>query len=203
METTMTKLKDLATVTVESAFRLFPVDTERYELYVAVGRHVMNPSDEGCMKTFPITGSHTINEWFLATIENVNCLADAFVRVSAELPGLPAIVYDRARRVTATISNSYDDLVFCPTELLGAPVERVVHELWRCIYGRMVTTHGFSPDLISTLAEGREYREAWALSPGFACGLASARSKAKSLRAAEEKELLVLNTVPSDMELQS
>lgn len=143
----MTKIKDLATVTVDNAFRSFPLDKERYELLAALESWYCSCTDvRELLTTCPtLAVNKNVYVWFVSTSENLLNASIAFKRVVAEPEGLPSIVYDRARRVSAVITACYDDLVLDPLELLDEPVESIVDVMWRCIIGRMHTTQGFAP----------------------------------------------------------
>jgi hypothetical protein len=140
METSMTKFKDLATVTVETAFRIFPVDDERYEL-VAVLEDWISTSDD--MSTFRPTHQgprfDAINEFFALTNDNLMSCSAAFLRVcETGYPRfLPLIVEDRARRFSATITENYDWLDCDTRDLCDATLVHCCYQLWRCVIGRL------------------------------------------------------------------
>jgi hypothetical protein len=74
----MTKIKDLATVLTDSAFTYFPIDVERYELYLTLKHWHDNSQNDDCEVTAPISGSHTFYSWFLRTQRSIIVHADSF-----------------------------------------------------------------------------------------------------------------------------
>jgi hypothetical protein len=100
----MTKIKDLVTVQVDSAFSLFPIDSERYELCIAAIDYLRTTYIGGPERPSP-DRDERVKE-FLAQIDsNFNTCASAYVatRIDPEGQYLP-IVLDRAKRCEASLS---------------------------------------------------------------------------------------------------
>lgn len=103
----MTKIKDLVSVTVDSAFVLFPIDIERYELFVAVAWEVQSLLNRGRPTVSPGL-NEGVNSFIRHTNANFSLSARDFTRVMSEGPegNYRPITVDRARRVQASIPNA-------------------------------------------------------------------------------------------------
>lgn len=100
----MSKIKDLVTVTVDTAYRAFPLDKERYELLdvLRVNALAITKYDERC---FPSDCDERVKVFLNGVHENFERGANAFARVAfAGFPrALPNVVEDRAERVRASL----------------------------------------------------------------------------------------------------
>jgi hypothetical protein len=140
----MSKIKDLATVTVDVAFRLFPIDQERYELLACVGNHTLRVYDEQYVSVSD-SGNDAINEFMRQTDANFLSAATAFQRTcSAGFPrNLPTIVEDRSRRFEATVNRSTINGMRATRVLSNKPLWACVAALWEETYREMLLTRGF------------------------------------------------------------
>jgi hypothetical protein len=140
METTMTKIKDLVTVTVDNAFRNFPVDSERYELV----EHVDFIADEllkgNWSRATSPTGSERIM-FFTKTVQDTFALhAMCLARVQTEDPlDLGPVVMDRARRAKASMNPG--DEVYDTLRDLEENVREYWVVLFDCFRDRLVKEH--------------------------------------------------------------
>lgn len=137
----MTKVKDLVTVTVGTAFALFPGEDERYELISALAGYVQAAIINGDER-FPWgTLKLSIREFLQQTAGNFLLGASSYASVRASLDpnSLPAIVRDRARRVQSSIPDS------APIVGTGWEVETLVPDtvlcLWIELFVRLVNSH--------------------------------------------------------------
>jgi hypothetical protein len=130
METTMTKIKDLVTVTVDNVFRLFPVDDERYELVAQVIDVKECLFQGGFSQTAITTDNDRIKMFLSQTLENFAMGASALLRYRLCGPRevLPPIVCDRAKRAALSM-NEYDSEV----DLCETPEENTRLWLW-CLW---------------------------------------------------------------------
>jgi hypothetical protein len=140
----MSKIKDLATVSVNTAFRLFPIDQERYELVVWVENHIQRVYDEQDISVIA-SGNDAINEFLRQTDANFLSAATAFQRTcSAGFPrSLPTIVEDRSRRFEATVNRSTINGMRATRVLSNKPLWACVAALWDETYREMLLTRGF------------------------------------------------------------
>jgi len=114
------KIKDLVAVNVDTAFSLFPIDSERYELIVAVRDIVATP-----LGAAMVTVNHPdtkISEFLMQVYKNFSLGAEAVQKTwhSGEA-NVSAITLDRAQRCEASYSswfwfnldfNGYSDTPF-------------------------------------------------------------------------------------------
>jgi hypothetical protein len=100
----MTKIKDLVTVHVDTAYRLFPIDAERYELCVVIGTAI---------RTFKDPSSYTfehrdprVKEFLQQTQSNflLGCQSMYSAWIACD-PRCTDIVFDRARRCEASLAS--------------------------------------------------------------------------------------------------
>lgn len=104
----MTKIRDLVTVSVDNVFRMFPVDSERYDLIVGCGLLVALISDGKFGKFFTAVRdsrvkTHLWGVWGNADLGAVSWLRVTYPAYYGEV--LPFIVHDRARRFIASFSD--------------------------------------------------------------------------------------------------
>jgi hypothetical protein len=144
----MTKVKDLATVNVDNAFLLFPVDKERYELFVRVRDWV----SDGVR---PIDLLHEadevwrVKEWYSYVHKNLTEAALAFRQIYVCKHNLlNGITVDRARRVQATLLNYHYGHMQMVEYYSRASTSIVVQALWEVVVHRMGTTPGFLSTVI-------------------------------------------------------
>lgn len=145
METTLTKIKDLAHVTVDSAFRHVPIDEERYELFAALGLWLADVQEDSILTTVPTFCNTSFTEWFTSSTEVLLTAVLAFKRESStESPEeLPAIVRDRSLRVVYTLTGFADSELRFRHFPEDESCESMVLRLWRIIHNRMRTEPGF------------------------------------------------------------
>jgi len=138
----MTKIKDLVTVTVDNVFRNFPVDSERYELVgLVVGMNEVSRYNDELPK-IPTTIQDERMKLFLEqTLGNFIQGALAMIRVKAatQRDALPLIVYDRARRCSASFGEGYGGL--CGELFSHDYVEDIVQDLWSNFLDELVEQH--------------------------------------------------------------
>lgn len=107
----MYKVKDLATICVDNAFRTFPVDAERYELLVSVENWVRSLNEDNspflAFETVPVAcASGPCFEFFVATLEHAFLGASALKLVltyGEKAVSRPTL--DRARRFSAACAQ--------------------------------------------------------------------------------------------------
>lgn len=101
----MTKIKDLVTVTVDSVFRSFPVDEERYELIVTI-REYLRDRENGLFGMRASDGNY-VYEYLQGMEENLalGAAALALTSFSGYPRDLPAVVEDRAVRCHASLET--------------------------------------------------------------------------------------------------
>jgi hypothetical protein len=121
-ETIMTKIKDLATMTVDNAFLQFPVDEERYELFDVI-RQIDEQGalgllgrrsylvDEVCRCSVSPQGSPNylrVREFIEEVGTTVDRAYTAFVQKPTPDASDRSLTADRSRRFWASISNTVD-----------------------------------------------------------------------------------------------
>jgi hypothetical protein len=129
----MTKIKDLATVAVDNAYTLFPVDLERYELQSCVSAFLNDP--DFCRDRdwrLPLCDER-ITAWLRQTDSTLLRAAHSFWQVqhNASLPYRTGLLHDRARRCEATIRLWITDVRW--TRASVACPEVLVHYLWQAV----------------------------------------------------------------------
>lgn len=96
----MTKIKDLAVLAVDSAFTLFPIDSERYELRAVLSDICTFGAGESTSK------DARVNQWLLGLQQRLLQAATCFhLAHNSDGKDLSALDRDRARRVEATLYN--------------------------------------------------------------------------------------------------
>ncbi len=124
----MIKVKDLVEVTVDSAFTLFPLDVERYELYVAAKNVVA-----GRLYSLPQCYDHADPRIRLFLIETEQLYFRAAFALqyrtlspSSLLPG----DHDRGRRLEASFTKWLPRIELDGLEMFDAVT--LTHMAWRC-----------------------------------------------------------------------
>jgi hypothetical protein len=129
----MTKIKDLATMAVDNAYMLFPVDLERYELQSCVSAFLNDP--DFCRDNnwrLPLCDER-ITAWLRQTDTALLRAAQSFwqVQQDAPLPSRAGLLHDRARRCETTIRLWILDTRWERARV--ASPEVLVHYLWQAI----------------------------------------------------------------------
>jgi hypothetical protein len=105
METTMTKIKDLATVTVDNVFKAFPLDSERYEL-IGHWAQMLSAFKEGDGYVWYPETDEPFRVYTEEMLKTLGQCAAAFKRHFSQEPVAPgSIVHDRSRRVVETLKK--------------------------------------------------------------------------------------------------
>lgn len=135
----MTKIKDLVTVTCSNVFIHYPVDSERYELIVAVGKCWHNRV-YGCPSTLP-SGDMYINSMVKEIELTMTRCADALATLSFRPSTyLTRLDRDRAQRAYACLTQErYRELIRGKTEqkVAGAICTQLLGQL----YSRLLLEH--------------------------------------------------------------
>lgn len=101
----MTKIKDLVTVSVDNAFLLFPIDSERYELAGCVMAYNCGILSYAAGERFD-TRDMRVRAFILETEENFRKAATAYARLfTSPWECLKAVDFDRAKRVIASFES--------------------------------------------------------------------------------------------------
>lgn len=146
----MTKIKDLAVIAVESAFTLFPVSTERYEL----GRVIFLVAENGLSvpEIRLISGDWRVNQWILERNALFSRAAlDFNWSLSYSLrPHLTRLSLDRARRCEATLRFWLTDTEW--PRMYGGSSAVIQQLLWTALNQACIVTGDFSLPIVP---EGR------------------------------------------------
>jgi hypothetical protein len=177
METTMTKIKDLVTVTVDNVFRNFLMDDERYELveHVEVLHTLVARSDD--WSSIEAIKNERIKSFLLTVTETFALHASCLVSVMSAGEGhVSKVTADRARRAKASM---------CPGD-----------EVYDLTLSRRENMHLYAWCLLSEFRDNLR-REHVALA---ACG-----SPVRAVQMMRALDLMRpdINGVPSDRKLQS
>jgi len=129
----MTKIKDLATMAVDNAYMLFPLDLERYELRSCVSTFMSDPGSCWDREWRLPLGNERIAAWLRQTDSTLLRAAHSFWQVhnDAALPKRAALLLDRARRCEATIL-AWNTGVRWERARVTSP-EVLVHYLWQAV----------------------------------------------------------------------
>jgi len=127
----MTKIKDLATVAVDSAYTLFPIDSERYELLVCLEAFLLDPDFCRDGNWHLLTRNERIIAWLRQTDRTFIRVAHSFwaTHHSASLPVRAGLILDRSRRFQATVRTWLLGTLW--GDVRDAVPEVLVHHLWR------------------------------------------------------------------------
>jgi len=127
----MTKIKDLATVAVDNAYTLFPIDSERYELLVCLEAFLHDPDFCRDGNWHLLTRNECIIAWFRQTDRNFIRVAHSFwvMRHSTSFPARAGLILDRSRRFQATVRTWLLGVLW--GDVNEAMPEVLVHYLWR------------------------------------------------------------------------
>lgn len=123
----MTKIKDLVTVQLDNTYRLFPIDSERYELIIALSRRLTN------RKVHCTEVAEHVDETVMAFIDAVeaqlNRCATSYVYIVHLFEEPKSLLeLDQARRVEAALTGEFiRELVRLPS--VGSRIYAVVTEL--------------------------------------------------------------------------
>jgi hypothetical protein len=103
----MTNIKDVVTVTVDNAFRLFPIDKERYELFVYIcGMRALASNQDAPVSLPSGIEDDRIRSFLSATRSNFRLGALSIVRYHrSAITALSPIVVDRAWRYAQLLSQ--------------------------------------------------------------------------------------------------
>lgn len=137
METTVTKIKDLVTVHADTAFALFPIDSERYELCAAVA-HMVRLAIRGRSTDELPSWDPRIKEVLDQTRSNFVTGARAFVDLRILGPNnLTDLVVDRARRCEASVRDLPSYRIDCMWDR-GEALDDTLCDLWAKFFEKMV-----------------------------------------------------------------
>lgn len=139
----MRKIKDLCTVVVENAFRLHPIDEERYELFVRVLDEIIGLKAGGLEERNSGVG---VQEWFSAVQGTLILACQSYWSVYAEPErftkrGLE-LAKDRSDRLIASADRcGFGADLVCARQSDDLP--GLVAVAWTCVLFTMRTTPGF------------------------------------------------------------
>jgi len=134
----MTKIKDLATVTADNIVKLVPIDSERYELAVALGHWLRDSSDEEFIRTIPVFCNEYFTELFLAAQENVQRCAIAYQLDKSSYPSVASkIDQDRSRRYEASIGDLVDLTSRTGRCFHSLSIGKLVRTIWMVVLLRL------------------------------------------------------------------
>jgi hypothetical protein len=135
----MTKVRDLVTVMMDSVFMQFPVDDERYELILAVGRrwHCRLYGNDSVLPS----GDAHVNLTIASLVETLQRGSDALAAESFRPQDLLSkLDYDRARRTYASIDREqYREAIQRVTEPKAAAA--LVTTLLGNLYEQLLVLH--------------------------------------------------------------
>lgn len=137
----MTKIKDLVTVSLDSMLVLFPIDSERYELAIAVGQHWKHRNN-GLTDALP-SGDKFLNDTVLALedtfIRNADALASVLYEPNAYADDKDA--QGRARRTRASIEDEVFFEICDRTATRDSFAMQLCTELFSVLYERLLVLH--------------------------------------------------------------
>jgi hypothetical protein len=128
----MTKVKDLITVAADNVFVHFPIDTERYELRVALGRRWACRVNGGYAGVLPSEDVH-LNSAVFSLEETLGLSAKALAATSFRPNDKHTrLTQDRAYRARGSLDrDEYRDAIRCRTE------EKCAAKLLTYLLGRL------------------------------------------------------------------
>lgn len=128
----MPKIKDLVAVYVDSAFVLFPIDSERYELIAHVARYVS--SLNGGPAPYPHEKDERINGFLQAMEESFLLGAQALsldLALDSDSESMSAVSRDRALRVKLALDGTPLAGIYGPR---GMDQDDLVREICLCLW---------------------------------------------------------------------
>lgn len=105
----MTKIKDLITVHVDTAFRMFPIDCERYELALFMLDRVAMPNF-GYVDKSSLSQDTRINDFVVNAEENFANAAESLWSILYDPVNASSVCRDRARRIPPIVLERYNAL---------------------------------------------------------------------------------------------
>lgn len=142
----MDKIYDLATVLVDNAFRLHPIDEERYELFLSALDVIISSHKAQGGKRHTHEWSAAAKEWSLAVHESLSGSIMSALRLYQFSSGLVeadcTIAYDRFARLKASFDRCGLRATFL-ADLESGDTSDMLLSAWTCVLMTMRTTPGF------------------------------------------------------------